>query len=42
MIKTEVNGAKINFYSTKGIYLGFSYREVDGYYVFCFNSCNGF
>jgi hypothetical protein len=43
MIITEEQEGKILFKWDNGVYLGYAYKEVDGYYVFVFgNNFGGF
>ncbi len=42
LISTEDDGGKVNFYwAANKKYIGYAYKEVDGYYVFQFDSPNG-
>jgi hypothetical protein len=41
MIITKRESGKISFYWDNNAYLGYSYCEVDGFYVFVFDGNNG-
>lgn len=41
MIKIEQVENKINFYWENNVYMGYAYKEVDGYYVFILEGKSG-
>jgi hypothetical protein len=39
-LQTNIDGSRINFYWSNRVYLGYAYKEVDGFYVFIFDESN--